>query len=521
MVHRSFRSVGMRRGVAESFFKAHFPALGLLNIAESLRESISRGEIPDIEMAYFDEDAFEHEVDLLDAVKKWLEVADRRIVAASSYTQTIDRLEQFLGQFSSDRYLIVVGGAHASTAPDIKNTHIVVRGEGAAGIRHIVGTFGTERFAFKEGSLGLNYVTDGRTVSAPPQFDRSLETMPSPAFAYDLLPASLISSPVYATSFSRVLGERPQLYICTQSCRGRCTFCSTYLIHGRPVARPLGLIRRDLELLIEETKCDSLEFHDDDLSQHPEFDDLIELMGEIGIPWFSYLRVDGLTPSHAQRMADAGCRRVFLGLEAMNQETLSYFNKQVSVADNRTSVQFFASAGIGVVAGYIIGAPHHTLETIMSDVEQLLALSLYAINCTILSPDPSTVEFVRARKAGRYGSDVVRRNRMLRLVPNTDVYGMLEPTGLPTVCTAVSKGDLNRLQAVVNGLFYFREDVHERLCRGRTEQQRASVDAYYRHVDQQLRERAAVVDDPRVRPYLEEARERMTRFSARVKLRDA
>jgi hypothetical protein len=32
MVHRSFRSVGMRRGVAESFFKAHFPALGLLNV---------------------------------------------------------------------------------------------------------------------------------------------------------------------------------------------------------------------------------------------------------------------------------------------------------------------------------------------------------------------------------------------------------------------------------------------------------------------------------------------------------
>jgi radical SAM superfamily enzyme YgiQ (UPF0313 family) len=326
-------------------------------------------------------------------MKKWLEPANRRIVAASSYTQTIDRLEQFLGQFSPDRYLIVVGGAHASTAPHIENAHIVVRGEGAAGIHHIVGTFGTEGFVREEGSLGLNYVTDGRAVSAPPRFDRSLETMPSPTFAYDLLPESLKSSPVYATSFSRVLGERPQLYICTQSCRGRCTFCSTYLIHGRPVARPLDLIRRDLEPLIERTKCDSIEFHDDDLSQHPDFAGLIDLMDEIGIPWFSYLRVDGLTPGMAQRMAEAGCRRVFLGLEAMNQETLSYFNKQVTVTDNRECVQSFASAGIDVIAGYIIGAPHHSLETIMSDAEQLLALPLYAINCTILSPDPSTVEF--------------------------------------------------------------------------------------------------------------------------------
>jgi radical SAM superfamily enzyme YgiQ (UPF0313 family) len=132
-------------------------------------------------------------------MKKWLEPANRRIVAASSYTQTIDRLEQFLGQFSPDRYLIVVGGAHASTAPHIENAHIVVRGEGAAGIHHIVGTFGTEGFVREEGSLGLNYVTDGRAVSAPPRFDRSLETMPSPTFAYDLLPESLKSSPVYAT----------------------------------------------------------------------------------------------------------------------------------------------------------------------------------------------------------------------------------------------------------------------------------------------------------------------------------
>lgn len=114
---------------------------------------------------------------------------------------------------------------------------------------------------------------------------------------------------------------------------------------------------------------------------------------------------------------------------------------------------------------------------------------------------------------------MVRRNRMLRLVPNTDIYGMLEPTGLPTVCTAVSKADLNRLQGVINGLFYFRDGVYERLCLGRTEEQRASVDAYYRHVGRQFTERVVAVDDPRAWPYVEEAREKMAEFSARVRPR--
>jgi anaerobic magnesium-protoporphyrin IX monomethyl ester cyclase len=502
MVHRSFRSVGMRRGMTVAFFKAHFPALGLLNLAESLRQAVQAGEIPDLEIRYFDEDAFEHEVDLVNGVKEWLAPAERPIVAASSYTQTIDRLEQFFFEFDPTRYLIMVGGAHASTASDIAGCHIAVRGEGIAGLKHVLKTLGTEQFA----------------VSAPPQFDRSLETMPSPAFAYDLLPESLTSSPVYATSFSRVLGQRPQLYICTQSCRGRCTFCSTYLIHGRTVARPLVLIRQDLEALIERTRCDSIEFHDDDLSQHPEFPALIDLMGELGIPWFAYLRVDGLTGNQAQHMADAGCRRVFLGLEAMNQETLDYFNKEVTVEDNRTTARAFGDAGIGVVAGYIIGAPHHTLDMIFNDVEELLALPIYAINCTILSPDPATVEFVRARKAGRYGDDVVRTNRMLRLVPDPKRYGLAEPVGLPAVCDAITKEDLNRLQAAVNCRFYYRDHVYERLCEGRTPEQRASVDDYYRHVDRQLALLAPGADDPMLTPYLERTRAQVDGFNRQHQL---
>jgi anaerobic magnesium-protoporphyrin IX monomethyl ester cyclase len=137
-IHRSFRSVSVRRRIERSLFSSHFPALGLLNLAHSLRTDAADGLIMLPELRYFDEEAFEDEEHLAAEMKSWLEPARRRLIASSSYTATIDRLEMFLANFDAKKYLIIVGGAHATTAPEIQNVHIVVRGEGGAAIRHIL-----------------------------------------------------------------------------------------------------------------------------------------------------------------------------------------------------------------------------------------------------------------------------------------------------------------------------------------------------------------------------------------------
>src|SRR5262249_41135435 len=150
-------------------------------------------------------------------------------------------------------------------------------------------------------------------VASPPAFDRSIETLPSPGFAFDLLPSESELNQIYATNFKRMLGRKPMIYICTQSCRSRCTFCSTYLIHGKAVARSVDKIAADLHYLVETHGFDSIEFHDDDLFQHPDFGGLLRVMRHLDIPWFCYGRAEAITPSYAREMARSGCRRVFLG----------------------------------------------------------------------------------------------------------------------------------------------------------------------------------------------------------------
>lgn len=487
MVHHSFRTVSVRRGSARQQFAAHFPALGLLNIAQSIRTDA--GEVPG--MQYFDQEVFADEAAMASAVEEWLDPADRRIIASSSYTPTVDMLVQFLARFDPSRYLIVVGGAHATLAPDVDNAHIVVRGEGAAAMRHIINHFPSTRFGTGAGAAGLCFVRDGHPTSQRQVFDRSIEELPVPAFAYDLLPNQQRYVAVYATNFTRMLGTRPQVYICTQSCAARCTFCSTYLIHGKPVARPPRLVAGDLHHLVDELGHDSLEFHDDDLMQHPQLDELLDVIGAARVPWFCYARVERIDAAMAARLAAAGCRRVFLGIESMRQSQLDHFNKQTTVEQNRSAVEHLAAAGIGVVAGFIIGSPDDRIESILEDLAAFLALPLLAINCSILSPDPGTAEFKRARKRPEL-RPALGGDHVARLVPDLERYGPMAPAGLPTLSYAVPKETLNLLQTVIDASFYARTRVWNGLVAERNPGQVELIRAYYSYLDEAL---AAVRDE--------------------------
>ncbi len=488
LIHRSFRTTSLRRGIYRQQFAAHFPALGLLNLAHSLRVDAASGKLPLPEIKYFDEESYEDEDELAKAVADWLAASTRRIIAASAYTMTVDYLESFLSRFDATSHLILVGGAHATLAPDIEHAHIVVRGEGGTALRHILTRLFTPEFGVGAEAAGICYLLDGREVIQRQAFDHSLVTLPSPGFAYDLLPVDSEGAPVYATSFTRMLGQRPQIYICTQSCQSRCTFCSTYLIHGRAVARPLALIREDLDYLIHRPGYDCIEFHDDDLLQHPEFHELLELLRTLGIPWFCYARVNTITEAVAQEMANAHCRRVFLGIESMHQTNLDYFNKHTTVEDNRRAVEALSRAGIGCNAGFIIGAPSDTVESILEDLDALLELPLFAVSCSVLEPNPGTVEFHRARKRGGAYLAAFGGENKHRLLPQPERYGLEAPMGFPTVCQAVSKLELNCLVKLIEGEFYFRRHILEGLTTGRSPEQINVVRTFYRFVANSLEE---------------------------------
>ena len=508
LIHQSFRLVSLRRGVNRQSFAAHFPGLGLLNIAHALRINNKLTRSNRLEIKYFDEESYDDDSELFSDVTDWLSVVSRRIVATSSYTPTIDHLETFLSKFDPTLFLIVVGGAHVTVAPKIDHAHIVVRGEGGSAMCHIVSNFYSGGFG--DSSIGICHKLNGVEVIHKSAFDRSMEVLPPPCFAYDLLPVPGDRRPVYSTNFTRMLGDHPQIYVCTQSCIARCTFCSTYLIHGTTVARPLSKVKEDLEYLVKDLGHDSIEFHDDDLLQHPDLDGILEILENLNVSWFCYARADEVSGELAHKMAGAGCKRIFLGIESMHQVTLDYYNKGTTTEENQHAAEQLHAAGIGVVAGFMIGAPHDNIESILSDLDRYLELPLFAINCSILSPDPGTVEFYRAQKKGGDFTNVgVGKGKNLQFRPNPELDGIDAPMGIPAVCNHLTKGDLSDLIKLIDAEFYLRENTWRGLTRNRSSNQIRTIKAYYQYVTMGLHSLYTSCSSPIIRARAEQLKTRI------------
>ena len=79
---------------------------------------------------------------------------------------------------------------------------------------------------------------------------------------------------------------------------------------------------------------------------------------KVPIPWICLSRVDKLTPELATLTKEAGCRRVYLGLEFGSNETLRLVNKRVTVKVGVRAVRLFSQAGIGTAGFSMVGYPN-------------------------------------------------------------------------------------------------------------------------------------------------------------------
>ena len=97
-------------------------------------------------------------------------------------------------------------------------------------------------------------------------------------------------------------------------------------------------------------------------------------------------------------MKAAGCRRVYLGLETGNPDTLRLMKKQASLEEGKNAVQLFHQTGIEVAAFFIVGYPGETLPAIEDTFRYALELPLDAISFNVPFPLPGSQLFERVSK---------------------------------------------------------------------------------------------------------------------------
>jgi radical SAM superfamily enzyme YgiQ (UPF0313 family) len=184
-----------------------------------------------------------------------------------------------------------------------------------------------------------------------------------------------------------------------RGCPYQCSFCTIINVQGR---KSRYRSPDDVEQVVRLNWAQGIRkffITDDNFARNREweatFDRLIELREKEGIPLGLLIQVDTLChkiPNFMEKAKRAGVNKVFIGLENINPDNLAAAKKrQNKITEYRKMLLAWKEQGILTIAGYILGFPADTPETIRRDIEiikQELPIDLLEFFC--LTPLPGS-----------------------------------------------------------------------------------------------------------------------------------
>lgn len=221
-----------------------------------------------------------------------------------------------------------------------------------------------------------------------------------PAAVLDQLPLpdrTDISHDMYQDFWMKMAGCKATSLMVTRGCPFSCDFCSKP-VWGSVFRLPkLDRIFVEIQEIIS-LGYDQLWIADDSFTLNLDFLRAFcheKITRGLDIRWTCLSRTDGLDIATISLMKEAGCVKVYLGLESGSNQVLDLMSKRTTVAEGIEAVTLFKNAGIAVAAFFIIGYPGETQDTIDSTFSLALSLPLDEIFFNVPFPLPGSALFGR------------------------------------------------------------------------------------------------------------------------------
>jgi hypothetical protein len=132
---------------------------------------------------------------------------------------------------------------------------------------------------------------------------------------------------------------------------------------------------------------------------------MIRLRERDGFSLHFLIQVDTLAhkiPNFIEKAARAGCRYVFVGLESINPDNLLHMKKnQNRITEYRKMFQAWKEAGAVTYAGFIMGLPGDTPQSMKRDIEIIQReLPVDVLEFTMLTPLPGSEDHQKLFEKG-------------------------------------------------------------------------------------------------------------------------
>jgi hypothetical protein len=186
-----------------------------------------------------------------------------------------------------------------------------------------------------------------------------------------------------------------------RGCPYQCSFCTIINVQGR---KSRSRTADDLERTIRENYAQGIKrffVTDDNFARNRHWEELFDRMIQLrvgeGLKIGFTIQVDTLChriPNFIEKAMEAGVRRVFIGLENINPDNLLASKKhQNKITEYRLMLQKWREHGAITCAGYIIGFPGDTKESILRDIDIIKReLPLDILEPFMLTPLPGSAD---------------------------------------------------------------------------------------------------------------------------------
>jgi hypothetical protein len=320
------------------------------------------------------------------------------------------------------RLAVVFGGAHASAVPDegprLGHVDASVVGEGEWAAAELLADLAAGRALRKVYNAGFRRIRDRGTLRLDMDIWQGLDPAPQQVLA--------------SATFAR-------------GCKLDCHFCAVKIVNGPNVRN------RDVEDVVEELSrqevrytCETIGraprgaynrflrlalrlpglrgrrgdallrnlgpgytrrffFWDDNLyNAAGSIEHLLEAVRPLCRPWSAQLTIDlADRPELLKKAYEAGCRELFLGIESVNQESLTAIDKWSNDASSTAErVRRVHDAGIKVMGAFVFGLDDDDASVFDRTLEFVYRNGIDYVTANIIQPYPGTGTFLDAVAGG-------------------------------------------------------------------------------------------------------------------------
>ena len=323
----------------------------------------------------------EHEVRIVDENVEPLDYdTDCDVVGITFMTALAPRAYEIATEFRRRGRVVVGGGYHATLCPEDAAPHFdaLVLGDAEGAWESLLADFQRARmqkiYRQPEGLMPGSFVRP--------------ECLQTPVPRRDLLAHTARH---YATVNAVQAGR---------GCRHNCRYCSVTVFHGRKYRhRPVAAVIAELQPLSRH-----FIFVDDNIIAEREYAlELFRAMVPLRKRWVSQCSIliaDDAELLQAARAA--GCCGLFIGVETASEANLAAMNKQFNHTGSYAErLRKIRRAGIGVVAGMIVGMDADSQEVFDRTLKFLEKTCIDVVQLNILTPLPGTPLYQDVEGTGR------------------------------------------------------------------------------------------------------------------------